>query len=112
MIHSAASRFQKYYKEDSKETSIAKNAFVIEFSAKDLCRETASYEDIKKKKQKKPKTKLIQNQTSQLVLKTMIRKSPNDCFLGRSHRLTHAHWVLALLLEEKRPKNLSPMLEL
>ena len=55
MIHSAASRFQKYYKEDSKETSIAKNAFVIDFSAKDLCRETASYEDIKKKKTKKNK---------------------------------------------------------
>lgn len=60
MIHSAASQFQKYYEEDSKETSIAKNAFVIDFSAKDLCRETASYEDIKKKnkKQSSYKTKL------------------------------------------------------
>lgn len=50
MIHNAASHFQKYYKEDSKENSIAKNALVRDFSAKDLCRETASYEDIQKNK--------------------------------------------------------------
>lgn len=50
MIQNAASHFQKHYKEDSKEISIAKNAFVIDFSAKDLCRETASHEDIQKNK--------------------------------------------------------------